>query len=184
MLDHHKALGLLVGRLLLSPIFLISGTEKIVNWTKTAESMAEKGLILVPFFLTAAIALELLGGLCILLGFRARTGAIALALFLIPVTLVYHPFWAAQGPAREPQLQHFLKNVTIMGGLCTLAAAGGGRYSLPAAIRKASLRDQLGPVLALHSRNRIGTPQEHAYLAPNGPTSPTAGPASGRDRPT
>jgi len=191
--DQTKALGLLLGRLLLCPIFLLSGTMKIIDWSKTVESMTQKGMAFVPEFLVAAIAVELLGGLCLLFGYKARYGAILLALYLIPVTIVFHPFWAAESAAREPQLQHFLKNLTIMGGLCTIAAAGDGRYSLNTALRKSTSRDRLGPVLAIHSLCRPGGPLETAYLAPCGPTLPTTGPlatktslsvhATGRNRP-
>jgi putative oxidoreductase len=191
--DQTKAFGLLLGRLLLCPIFLLSGTVKIVDWSKTAESMTQKGMALVPEFLVAAIVVELLGGLCLLFGYKARYGAILLTLYLIPVTIVFHSFWAAQGAARELQLQHFLKNLTIMGGLCTLAAAGAGRYSLSTSLRKSTARDRLGPVLAIHSLCRPGGPLETAYLAPYGLTLPASGPrdakiglsvrATGRNRP-
>src|SRR5258708_5644089 len=104
----------LLGRMLLSMIFLLSGTMKLMNWSKTAEMMTEKGMDFVPFFLGASIACELLGGLCILLGWKARYGALALALWLIPVSIVMHNFWAYEGQAMQNQMQHFLKNLTIM----------------------------------------------------------------------
>jgi putative oxidoreductase len=173
--DHNKAVGLLLGRLLLCPIFLAGGTMKIVNWSKTAEEMSGKGMIFVSVVLAAAIAIELAGGLSILLGFKARLGAIVLALYLIPVTFVFHRFWAYDGAARELQLQHFLKNLTILGGLCTLTAAGAGRFSLNTVFVSVTLRDQLGPLLALHSSDPEGTPLSDAYLTPYGPSYPPVG---------
>src|SRR5882724_1068921 len=91
----------LLGRTLLSLIFLLSGTMKLMNWSKTADMMTEKGMVFVPFFLAASIAFELLGGLSILLGWKARFGALALTLWLIPVSLVIHNFWAYEGQAME-----------------------------------------------------------------------------------
>jgi len=144
MLEQSKACGWLVGRILLAQIFLLSGVMKILNWSQTAEHMTQEGMVAVPFFLAAAIAVELGGGLSILLGYQTRLGALALFLFLIPTTLVFHHFWTYQGEAMQNQMQHFLKNLTIMGGLLTLAAAGAGRYSLDAlCCRKMSVDDRV-----------------------------------------
>src|SRR5262245_28018414 len=79
-----------VGRVLLAHIFLLSGVSKVMDWSGTAEQMAGKGMQMVPLFLAGAIACELLGGLSLLLGLRARLGALLLFLFLIPVTIVFH----------------------------------------------------------------------------------------------
>ena len=68
----------------------------------------------------------------VLLVFKARLGALALALHLIPVTFVFHNFWAYQGEAMQNPMQHFLKNVTIIGGLLTVVAVGAGRCSIDA----------------------------------------------------
>ena len=67
----------LLGRILLSLIFILSGLGKIDDWSGTAGSMAAKGMVAVPFFLTTAILFELGGGLSVLLGFKARLGACA-----------------------------------------------------------------------------------------------------------
>src|SRR5262245_32878757 len=83
-----------VGRVLLSLIFVMAGAMKFVNWQATADNMAAKGMPLVPVLLTAAAVVELLGGLSVLLGCRARLGALALFLFLIPTTLLFHDFWS------------------------------------------------------------------------------------------
>jgi uncharacterized membrane protein YphA (DoxX/SURF4 family) len=60
--------------------------------------MTSEGMVAVTFFLFMAIAVELAGGLSLLLGFRARWGALLLAAFLIPVTLIFHDFWPASNP--------------------------------------------------------------------------------------
>src|SRR5207248_403095 len=137
-----KSWLLLAGRILLGLIFVLSGTMKIANWSQTADSMAEHGMVAVPLFLAGAIAFEVGGGLLIWLGWQTRYAAAALFLFLIPVTLVYHDFWSVGGKAMENQMQHFLKNVTIMGGLLSLAAAGAGRFSLDAWAANRQRREQ------------------------------------------
>lgn len=118
------------GRIFLSAIFLASGVMKLFNWSGTAEHMAQKGMTAVPLFLGLAIAFELVGGLSVLLGFFTRYGAALLVLFLVPATLVFHNFWDETGMAAQSQMQHFMKNLAIMGGLLAVAALGPGRCSL------------------------------------------------------
>jgi putative oxidoreductase len=120
----------LLGRIGLSAIFLLSGVNKITNWEQTAQYMQAQGMPLVPLFLVGAIVLELAGGLSVLLGFHARLGAALLILFLIPATLIFHNFWALQGPEQQLQMIMFLKNVAILGGLLLIVGMGPGPISL------------------------------------------------------
>jgi putative oxidoreductase len=94
--------------------------------------MAAEGMAAVPVFLALAVLCELAGGLSILLGAKARWGALLLAAFLVPVTAIFHDFWTYQGQEMQAQMQHFMKNLTIIGGLLTLAATGAGAYSVDA----------------------------------------------------
>jgi putative oxidoreductase len=123
--------GTLVARILLSQIFLISGVMKIVDWSGTEAHMAGRGMFWIPFFHVAALLTELVGGLSLLLGYRARLGAVLLFLFLIPVTLTFHNFWTYTDP-REQQVNmlFFLHNLTLMGGLLLLLTIGPGPLSL------------------------------------------------------
>ena len=113
------------GRMLLSVIFLVSGLGKIMDWNGTAQIMASQGLPLIPLLLAGAIITELTGGLSVLLGWRARWGALLLFLYLIPTTLIFHDFWTFTGPEMQTQLVNFLKNLSIMGGLLLVAAYDG-----------------------------------------------------------
>lgn len=154
MFEQAKPYLALAGRVLPGLIFLLSGVMKIFNWDRTAEVMAGQGMFAVPVFLFLAIVVEVLGGLSVILGYQARLGAVALALFLIPVTLVFHHFWTFEGQAMQNQMQHFLKNVTIFGGLLTLAAAGAGRLSLDAAGRGWATRWREAPAREEHAAAR------------------------------
>ena len=122
----------LTGRILISLIFLVAGIGKIMDWSGTAEHMATKGMTAVPFFLTMAILFELGAGTCVLLGWQTRWAALALIVFLIPTTIIFHNFWTMEGAQRMDNMQHFLKNLAIMGAMCKLAADGAGRFSLDA----------------------------------------------------
>ena len=124
------ALAALLGRLLLSAIFLLSAAAMLMDWSHTTDYMAAKGMVATPFFLACAIGLEIFGGLSVLLGLFTRFGAAALILFLIVATPIFHDFWAQEGMARVDQMQHFMKNTAIVGGALILAGLGPGRYSL------------------------------------------------------
>ena len=115
----------LISRVLLSAIFLISGVNKILHPVATQQYMAAHGMPLVGLFMVGAIAIELVGGLSVLLGYKVRWGAIALALFLIPATLIFHNNFADQ-----MQTIHFLKNLAILGGLLIVIQYGAGQISL------------------------------------------------------
>lgn len=130
----------LVGRVLLSSIFLLSGVEKMFQWDVTASMMANEGMFAIAFFLAMAILFETLGGLSVLTGTYTRLGALALIVFLIPTTLVFHDFWAYEGQERQMQMIQFMKNVTILGGLTVLMGAGPGRYSVDAKLAPRAVR--------------------------------------------
>ena len=110
------------GRVLLSLIFILSGVSKVMDWSGSAELMTAQGLPLVPLLLGAAAAVEIGGGLLLLLGWNARWGAWLLFLYLIPVTVIFHDFWNFTGQEQQTQLVNFLKNLSITGGLLLAAA--------------------------------------------------------------
>lgn len=122
----------LVGRLLIAPIFIISGLAHIANGSSTIETMQAFRFPLPYFFLGLAVIFLLAGGLSILIGFRARLGALLLILFLIPATLVFHAFWTFPQEEMQAQTIHFLKNLAIMGGLMTILQNGAGPVSIDA----------------------------------------------------
>lgn len=130
MRENPERIGSLIGRILLATIFILAGFGKITGWEGTAGYMTSRGMPAIPFFLTLAIIFELLGGLSILVGFKTKIGALALFLFLVPTTLVFHNFWTYPEAQQQMQMIMFLKNLAIMGGLLMLAAAGPGPLSL------------------------------------------------------
>ena len=87
--DRINNFFLILGRVLMSLIFLESGYGKITGFAGTAAFMEAKGMPLVPLLLTGAIVTEIVGGLSLLLGVKALR-ALLLFLFLIPTTLIFH----------------------------------------------------------------------------------------------
>jgi len=119
----------LVTRIFLSVIFLRSGISKILDFGGTQQFMAANGipLALTGLLLVGSIILELASGLSVLLGYKARWGAIALIIFLVPTTLIFHTNFA-----EEMQVTQFLKNLAIVGGLLMVVYYGSGPFSLDA----------------------------------------------------
>ncbi len=120
----------LLGRILLSFIFLWSVFGDLGNWTGRTAYMASKGMPLPALFLAGAVVLKLVGGIFLILGYRARLGALMLLVFLVPTTLIFHAFWSAPQAQYVSQLINFQKNLGIMGGLLMVIALGPGRWSL------------------------------------------------------
>ena len=107
----------------------MSGLSEIGGWEQTAQYMASKGMPMTSLFLLGAILLEVGGGLSVLLGFRTKIGAIALILFLIPATFIFHNFWSFDGMEQQTQMIMFMKNLSIMGGLFLVLVLGAGPLS-------------------------------------------------------
>jgi putative oxidoreductase len=117
-----------VGRVALGTIFLVSGLGKLAAWRGSAAYAASKG---VPESLLAiATALELLGAVSLVVGFKARWGALALLIFLVPVTLVFHNFWAVPAEQQQMEMANFLKNLAIGGALLIVFGRGAGAFSI------------------------------------------------------
>jgi putative oxidoreductase len=115
----------LLGRVFLSSIFLTSGLKKITSFGGTQQYMEGNGMPIAALFLVGAIILEVFGGLSVLLGYKARWGAFALVVFLVPATLIFHTQFSDQ-----MQMIMFMKNISILGGLCMVMSYGSGSLSI------------------------------------------------------
>ena len=118
--------GPLIGRILLAAIFLMSGIGKIGGFAGTAGYMASKGIPMTDILLAITIVIEIGAALMLIAGFKARLGATALLLWMIPVTFLFHNFWAM--PADQQMIQQimFMKNLGLMGGMLYIMAFGSG----------------------------------------------------------
>ncbi|PYT42437.1 MAG: DoxX family protein [Acidobacteria bacterium] len=120
-----------LGRFFFALIFLVAAPNHFTR--QTIAFSASQGVpfasILVPLSGVLAIA----GGLSILLGYRAKLGAWALVLFLIPVSLMLHKFWTVTDPMMaQIQMILFMKNVSMLGGALLISQFGAGPFSLDA----------------------------------------------------
>ena len=120
-------LQLLAGRVLMSIIFLMSGFGKLGAVEGTAGYMASMGVPAASITVWLVIALEILGGIAILVGFFTRYAAWALAAFCVASGYLGH-----YQPEDQMQMISFMKNLAMAGGFLALAAAGAGRFSIDA----------------------------------------------------
>lgn len=122
----------LLARLLLAALFLPAGISKISGFAGTAGYIGSVGLPLPEVGAALAIAVEVLGGVALIVGFGTRWAALALAVFTLVASFFFHAYWAL--PAEQQMMQQlmFMKNIGVVGGLLALAAFGAGAFSLDA----------------------------------------------------
>jgi len=119
----------LIGRILIGSIFVHAGLSKIGTYAATQAYMSSAG---VPgALLPVVIAVEALGGIALILGYRTRIVALAIAAFTLLAGFFFH---RAPDPVQQVM---FMKNLAIAGGLLILFARGAGPWSLDT--RKAGL---------------------------------------------
>ena len=118
-----------LGRLLYSGIFVMAAPN---HFTKgTIAYAATHGVPMPSLAVPFSGVLALLGGLSILLGYKAKYGAWLLVIFLLPVTLMMHNFWALTDPsAAMIQRTNFMKNISMLGAALLIAHFGSGPLSI------------------------------------------------------
>lgn len=131
---------LTISRFFLSAVFLAGAIKNFISWQETERNLitamsdwqshfgvSEEVQAIFSFMIPWSSALlviasifMLLGGLLILIGVKEKLGITMLIVFLIPATILYHPFWWIDGSAHELQTTLFLKNLAILGSLLQL----------------------------------------------------------------
>lgn len=120
-----------LGRALFASIFVMGG---LGHFSKPMiDVAAAEGVPLAALAVPLSGVLSLLGGLSVLLGYRAKIGAALLMVFLVPVTLMMHKFWAIGDPMMaKMHMVMFMKNAALLGGALLIAHFGAGPVSLDA----------------------------------------------------
>lgn len=125
--DGASSVVSLVGRIGLAAIFVLSGVSKLTAPEATIGYISSVGLPLPEAALGLAIVVELMGGILLVVGYRTRAVAAALALFSVATALIFHANLDDQN-----QFIHFFKNIAMAGGLSQIVAFGAGNLSLDA----------------------------------------------------
>lgn len=127
--------GPLLGRILIALLFIPAGISKIGGFSGTVGYIASKGLPLPQVAAAGTIVVEVLVGLALLIGFKARWAALILAMFTLAAAFLFHNFWAVPAEQQMMQSINFFKNLAIVGGLLFVAANGAGPLSLDSKAR-------------------------------------------------
>src|ERR1700722_3490154 len=131
-------IAIFASRILMSAVFIVYGTLKFMDVSSIINSPGTKRFMDLiasgapaPAWLGYLIAaIELFGGLAILIGLKTRWVACAFAVWVVIVTPLGHPFWTMEAAARAANQANFYKNLAIMAAYLLLAVTGAGRFSL------------------------------------------------------
>lgn len=115
----------LAGRFLLAAIFLLSGVSKISDPAGTIGYINMVGLPFPTLSYGAAVVVEIVGSIALILGFQTRIVSLVLAMFSVATALTFH-----HNLSDLNQFIHFFKNIAMAGGLLQVVAFGAGRYSV------------------------------------------------------
>jgi len=127
------------GRLLMSALFIESGYRKLMNVAGVAKSLAAKGLAMPDVTVWIVIAVELIGGIAVLVGYRTRWAAAVLAVWSVVTGVAVHlatASSAADAAVAANNMIHFYKNIAMAGGFLYVVAFGAGAISLDGRLRR------------------------------------------------
>lgn len=122
--------GPLLGRILIAFIFIFAGYGKVTGFEGTVGYIASKGIPLPQLAAIGAIIIELGGGVMMVIGWKARWAAAAMFVFTLLAALIFHNFWAAAADQAQNQMIHFMKNISMLGGLLYVIVHGSGPLSV------------------------------------------------------
>ncbi|VWC67981.1 MULTISPECIES: DoxX family protein [Burkholderia] len=130
LFENRKDELILVARILLMVLFVLFGWSKLTGFSGTVASMASSGVPAPELSTIIAVAMELVVGIALVVGFHTRLLALLLALYTFGTAIVGHHYWNMTGAMQYDNMIHFYKNISIIGGLMLLCVTGAGRYSV------------------------------------------------------
>ncbi|WP_343547629.1 DoxX family protein [Ralstonia sp.] len=121
---------ILLARILMMVLFVMSGWGKLTGFQGTVGYMTSTGAPLPMVAAAVAVVMEFGVGIALLIGLWTRPLALLMALFVLGTSFIAHSYWDMEGAMEAANKIQFYKNLSIMGGLFLLAAAGPGRYAV------------------------------------------------------
>jgi putative oxidoreductase len=126
----------LIARLLFVALFLPAGISKLTGFDGTVGYFNSLGIPATSLAVIATIAIEILGSIALLVGFKTRAAAAVLAVFTLAASIAGHAYWAVSAEQMFVQKLMFFKNLAVVGGLLLLAIQGAGQLSLDNRLQK------------------------------------------------
>ncbi len=120
----------IVGRIALASLFLWSGYDMFAHMASQVALMQAYGMPAANLLIWPAGLLELVAAAMLVLGWKARWAALALIVFTVASTFIFHAYWSVPSDQVWDQLNNFMKNLAIVGGLLVVLAHGCGPYAL------------------------------------------------------
>ena len=125
-----RPLILLAGRILMGAIFLNAGIRKVLGFAGTVGYFTKLGFPAPELFAVLAIVIEIGGSILLIIGWKTRWVACLLALFTLVAAFAAHRFWQFDAAQYANQMNHFMKNIAIVGGFLFIATFGPGGASV------------------------------------------------------
>jgi putative oxidoreductase len=123
---------LLIGRSLIGLLFLVIGIRKIMFFAGTAGYFAKLGFPASEALAVLAIVIEVGASIMLIVGWKTKWASWLLLAFVVIATIMAHRFWQFDATQYANQLNHFLKNLAIIGGLLYVISFGAGATSVDA----------------------------------------------------
>lgn len=121
----------LIGRIMMSAIFVFEAIDSIMYAEQTKSTMADYGILWKQdLLLYGSITILIIGALMLLVGYRIKFGVWLLLIYWIPVTCLVYSFWNDPVETQRLNAIFFMRNIAIAGGLLIIAANGAGKYSI------------------------------------------------------
>ncbi len=121
---------ILLARILMMVLFVMSGWGKLTGFQGTVGYMTSTGAPMPMAAAAVAVVMEFGVGIALLIGLWTRPLALLMALIVLGTSFIAHSYWDMEGAMEAANKIQFYKNLSIMGGLFLLAAAGPGRYAV------------------------------------------------------
>jgi putative oxidoreductase len=123
-----------IARIALAVLFLWGGVMKLLGYAGFVGYLHSKGVPFVQVAAPIAVAVETLGGVFLILGFKIRALGFIMAVYTVATAVLGHDFWnITDAAAQHDMLIHFWKNIGIAGGFLLLCVTGAGRISVDGA---------------------------------------------------
>ena len=139
MSENSKDWILLYARFVMGGMFIITGVRKWMLFPNSTKFVASNGVPFPETMLALAIALEIIAGIMLVVGFRTKLASIGLILFVLILTPIFHGPWKFDFPRWLNEMDQCLKNLNLIGAMLMFMAFGPGRFSLDAKLGRTPL---------------------------------------------
>ena len=121
---------LLIGRILIGILFLVAGIMKAMNIAGTTGYMTKLGFPAPMLMAYLSTIIELASGVFLIIGWQTRRVAWLLIVYVLIATGMAHRFWEYEPAQRVNQINHFLKNLALIGAMLYIVVGGPGSSSV------------------------------------------------------